>query len=440
MDNGIWQGLDSKQHMTQNLSASPERSTTERLFDTAASLFWRVGYAATTTREIASALGIQQASLYHHMASKEDLLYRICISSLEPFLTDVPATVGEPECPLDRVRLLVRAHLTTLLRHQQRNKTLLTELRSLSSRHRTEVLELRDRYEQYARSTLERSQAAGAIRGDIPVKYLCLALMSMLNHAALWFRREQSLGEDQLAEIFTKVFLEGAAAPGERAQFPMPDFAAEVKKPAARTRKVPVAAENPALARALDAAVGLFSRKGYAATSTREVAKLLGIQKASLYYHVESKEDLLFLICQSSLEQIRKDVETAIQTSPDAMDRTRTLICAHVESLLRNEDKHSTTYAEMHALSAERLEQVMQLRDTYENLVRSVLQQAQDAGVLRQDIEVKYLCLVLLGLMNRVMVWYRRGGPLSPNQIGRLLAVIFLSGAAAPAVLTSGPA
>ena len=73
----------------------------------------------------------------------------------------------------------------------------------------------------------------------------------------------------------------------------------------------------------------------------------------------------------------------------------------------------------------------MKMRDAYENVVRSVLKQAQDAGVLRQDIEVKYLSLILLGLMNRVMVWYRRSGRLSPPQIGHLVAALFLGGAAA---------
>ncbi len=414
--------------MAANLSPLPERSTTERLFDTAAALFWREGYAATTTREIAAALGIQQASLYYHMASKEDLLYRLCLSSLDPFLADVPAKVGKAECPLERIRLFIHAHLTTLLRYQQRNVTFLKELRSLSGRHRTEVLALRDRYERFSRSTLEDARNAGAIRSDVPVKYLSLALMSMLNYSALWFRREKTLNEDQLAEIFTKVYLDGAATPSERSQLTLPDFGAEEKKPVARARKTPAMADNPALARMLEAAVGLFSRKGYAATSTREVAKILGIQKASLYHHVESKEDLLFLICQSSLVQIQNDVEAAIRDSPDPLDRTRTLICTHIESLLRDEARHSTTFAEMHALSEERREQILKLRDTYQNLVRSVLQEARDAGVLRQDIEVKYLCLALLGLMNRVTVWYRRGGPLSPNQIGRLFGVLFLSG------------
>ncbi len=150
--------------MDHSSAPQPDRSTVERLFDTAAALFWRQGYAGTTTREIASALGIQQASLYHHMASKEDLLYRVCLSSLEPFLTGVPATVRETECPIEGIRLFIRAHLTTLLRYQQRNVTFLTEIRSLSPRHRRDVLALRDKYEQFSRSTLGNGQNAGAIR------------------------------------------------------------------------------------------------------------------------------------------------------------------------------------------------------------------------------------------------------------------------------------
>ena len=416
-----------------------DRSTIDRLFDTAAELFWRQGYGATTTREIAAALGIQQASLYHHIASKEDLLYRICVSSVEPFLETVPAAVEQAACPLDRIRLLIHAHLITLLKYQQRNVTQLTDFRSLSARHRTAILALRDKYEQFTRTTLENAQAAGAIRTDVPAKYLSLALMSILNHASLWFRKGKSpaadrLEEDQLAEIFTKVYLEGAA-PAIRPRLPLAVVIADQKtggedKKLSRAPRSSLAAEKPALARAVEAAVGLFSRKGYAATSTREVAKLLGIQKATLYYHVESKEDLLFLICQSSLTQIRSDVEAAIRDCSDPLERVQALVSAHIESLLRDEAEHSSAFTEMHALSEQRFQEIMKLRDTYERRVRVVLQEAQDAGALRQDIDAKYLTLALLGIMNRVMVWYRHGGPLSPGQIGRLMGGLFLSGAA----------
>ena len=83
------------------------------------------------------------------------------------------------------------------------------------------------------------------------------------------------------------------------------------------------------------------------------------------------------------------------------------------------------------SLSTERLDEVTALRDTYESLVRSVLDEARTAGVLREDVPVKYLCLALLGLLNRVLVWFRRNGALSPGQIGVLFATIYLTGAAA---------
>ncbi len=416
--------------MSSQSSPALENPTIDRLFDTAAELFWRQGYAATTTREIAAAFGMQQASLYHHMASKEDLLYRICVSSLEAFLQDVPADVAHAGNPSDRIKALIRSHLATLLRFQQRNVTQLTELRSLTGRRRAEVLALRDKYEQFSRSVLNDAQNAGALRSDVPAKYLNLGLMSILNHASLWFRKGKALTVDRLADISATVFLDGAATTEVRARLALPDLNPEEKRPAARSRRTAIASGKPALARAVDAAVGLFSRKGYAATSTREVAQLLGIQKATLYYHVESKEDLLFLICQSALTQILDEVQTAIRDIPDPLERVQTLIASHVESLLRDEAQHSTTFTEMHALSPERFGQIMKLRDDYESMVRSVLRQAQDAGVLRTDIEAKYLSLILLGIMNRLMIWYRRGGALSPNQIGRLMGVLFLTGAA----------
>jgi TetR/AcrR family transcriptional regulator, cholesterol catabolism regulator len=401
-------------------------ATIDRLLDASAALFCDKGYAATTTREIAAALQIQQASLYYHMASKEALLHRLCLSSLRQFLADVPPAIENATSALERIQTLIHTHVTTLLKYQNRNVTMLTEMRALSKRHRAEVEELRRKYSAIVRQVLEDGQAAGVIRSDIPVTYLSLALLNILNWSALWFRRDRALSVDQLAGILSTVYLEGIATARGGEVAPAESRSA---KPG-RARKSGEA-ENATVKRLLRAAVGLFSSKGYAATSTREVAALLGMQKASLYYHIEGKEDLLYFICKSSLEQIRNDVDAHIQGVEDPVERMRVLMVAHIESMLRDADEHTTTLAEMHALSKERLKLVLELRDQYESLVRGVLQAGQEAGSLRNDVDVKYLCLIVLGLMNRVLVWYRRGGPLRPNQLGQVLATIFLSGAGA---------
>jgi TetR/AcrR family transcriptional regulator, cholesterol catabolism regulator len=412
-------------------TAQSDTPTVDRLFDTAAELFWEKGYAATTTREIAAALRIQQASLYYHMASKEDLLYQIFGSSLRQFLADVPAAVQQVSDPRERIRVLIRVHVVTLLRYQKRNMTMLTELRALSAKHRSEVVTLRERYAAFVRSTLEDAQANGGIRNEIPAAYLSLALLNMLNWAARWYRGNRDPSPDQVAELFFKLYLDGAASARTHKSLNMPDWKAPLSGKGAASR--PKRQSKPAhttVQRLLDAAVALFSRQGYAATSTREVAALLGMQKASLYYHIESKEDLLYFICKSALEQIRSDVETAMGEVEDPLERTRTLICNHVESMLRSKDEHATMLTEMYALSKDRLASIATLREGYVDLMRSILREAQNAGALRDDVDARYLTLALLGLLNRVLVWYRRRGPLSPGQLGQLLAVIFLYGVA----------
>jgi AcrR family transcriptional regulator len=231
------------------------------------------------------------------MASKEDLLYQIFGSSLHQFLADVPAAVQQVAEPRERIRVLIRVHVATLLRYQKRNMTMLTELRALSAKHRSEVVELRERYAGFVRSTLEDAQANGGIRSDIPAAYLTLGLLNMLNWAARWYRENRDPSPDQVAELFFKLYSDGAASASEHKSLRMPDWKAlrEGARPFKKQSKLP----DTTVQRLLDAAVALFSRQGYAATSTREVAALLGMQKASLYYHIESKEDLLYFICNS---------------------------------------------------------------------------------------------------------------------------------------------
>jgi len=403
-------------------------STRERLLDVAAALFWERGYAATTTREIAQRLGIRQASLYYHVATKEELLYQLGVSSLEQLRADVQEAVAKESKPLDRIGAFIHAHLETLLKHQVRHVTALTELHGLSEAHRAEVLGLRKKYASYVQSILEDAQRAGAVRADIPARYLYLALLNLLNWAVFWFRRDRTSSVEHLAEAFGVIFLEGAATPAARVPRLTLSLPEDRRKSRAGVKSVPGKAVAKTPERMLERAAALFSSKGYAATSTREIAAGLGMKKASLYYHIETKEDLLHAICESCLQQIRADVEAALSDAQQPVERVRAMIAAHVESLLRDQDRHSATLQEMHLISPERRKKLTALQDAYEDRVRAVLGEAQEAGVLRGDIPVEYLCLGLLGLMNRVVIWYRPSGTLSPSQLAQLMADVFLTG------------
>jgi TetR/AcrR family transcriptional regulator, cholesterol catabolism regulator len=402
--------------------ANAEPSTSDRLLDVASALFWKKGFAATSTREIALEIGIRQASIYHHVANKEDLLYRICVTSLEHFLGQVDLTnQGDP---VQQIQALIAAHVNALLRHQAWNVTMLTELRSLSRKHRTAVVALRENYGGSVLQMIEAGQGMSLIRSDIPAKYLCFSLLDLLNWTALWFRQDHHIQPSQLATILSQIFLEGATLPGVR------------QRPTEESRSTgqtsPKRPKNPAsegmLDRLVAAAVTRFSHSGYVGTSTREVAALLGIQKASLYYHIQGKEDLLYIICKSSSEKIHATVKAALDDVTDPLDRLRQLILSHMASMLPHSAQHRITFGEMKSLSAHRLAEVLALRRSYESFVRGVITECQVAGVVRTDITSHYLCRGLMGMMNRSLVWYRPGGPLSAENVGEILASVFLFG------------
>lgn len=187
-----------------------------------------------------------------------------------------------------------------------------------------------------------------------------------------------------------------------------------------------------------DEAARLFWEKGYSATTTRELAQSLGMQKASLYYHINSKEDLLYDICVESLGNIRDAVIRALADEGDPLTRLRAMIQAHVVSMLEDREKHATMLTELKALSPARRDEVVRLRDEYEGLVRGVISEGQEAGVLWQGASAKELELALLNLLNWTIFWYRSDGELSPESLAGLLERLYLEGIGQTGSLAAG--
>jgi TetR/AcrR family transcriptional regulator, cholesterol catabolism regulator len=191
-------------------SAPTDIPMQDRLLAAAAALFRSKGYEASSIRELASLLGIQSGSLYYHIGKKEDLLYDLCVSVLEQNIQLVRQAVAEQETPLDGVRAMIRTHVVRAMEEPDKHATMLFELRALSDDRRAEVLRLRAAYEDLTRQTISDAQAAGVIRRDIEAKYLTLALLNLLNWSILWFKPGHPLTSEQLSELLTRLFLEGA--------------------------------------------------------------------------------------------------------------------------------------------------------------------------------------------------------------------------------------
>jgi AcrR family transcriptional regulator len=155
---------------------------------------------------------MQSASLYHHIGSKDDLLYALCAEAVERTRQAAQEALAGEQDPLARVRRVIDAHVQTSLADQDAHATLLGELRSLPPERRQQVVDLRDEYEALITGVLADAQAAGRLRSDVSPRDLTLVLLSLLNWPIFWFRPDGRLTPEALADLLATVFLEGALA------------------------------------------------------------------------------------------------------------------------------------------------------------------------------------------------------------------------------------
>jgi TetR/AcrR family transcriptional regulator, cholesterol catabolism regulator len=170
-----------------------------------------------------------------------------------------------------------------------------------------------------------------------------------------------------------------------------------------------------------------FRAKGFAGTTTRDLADSLSIQRASLYYHVKSKEEILWQICTRSLDRVIGAAESALVNAPVG-ERIRTLIVAHLETTLSDLNMHVVMLIEMKALSFHHAAELHSRRKAYLHLIQEQIASEQDAGHIRADMDPKVLALALLNLANWTVFWFDSEGAWSAEELSENLAEIFLNG------------
>ncbi|MBV6751793.1 TetR/AcrR family transcriptional regulator [Pseudomonas chlororaphis] len=170
-----------------------------KLLQTAAHLFRSQGFDRTTVRDLASAIGIQSGSLFHHFKSKDEILRAVMEETIVYNTALMRASLAEAGSLRERVLALIRCELQSIMGGTgEAMAVLVYEWRSLSEQGQAKVLALRDLYEQIWLQVLGEARDAGYIKGDVFVTRRFLT--GALSWTTTWFRPQGSLTLDQLAE------------------------------------------------------------------------------------------------------------------------------------------------------------------------------------------------------------------------------------------------
>jgi TetR/AcrR family transcriptional regulator, cholesterol catabolism regulator len=179
------------------------------------------------------------------------------------------------------------------------------------------------------------------------------------------------------------------------------------------------------------AALRLFRAKGYHATSMRDIASAIGINKGSLYSYIRAKEDLLIPVFERAMGVLLEEME---RISDDASlgptERLRRAIHAHVTAVADNLDVLTVYLSEWRQLGAESLSTVRQQRERYASLFRQILDDGVQSGEFR-PMDTRIAMLGMIGMCNYLFRWYRPDGPLTPGEIADELTELVMRGARA---------
>ena len=170
----------------------------------------------------------------------------------------------------------------------------------------------------------------------------------------------------------------------------------------------------------LDRAAQLFSERGFAGTTMRDVAGAVGMLPGSVYYHFASKEELLVAVHTEGIRRIGAAAQEAIGAMDavgaraDPWTRLEALCGAHLRAILERGYYPRVVTRELPDVSAPLRLRLARLRDDYEALFRQLV----DDLPLPGDTDRRYLRLALLGALNWCRNWYSSGGD-SPEEIAR---------------------
>lgn len=165
----------------------------------------------------------------------------------------------------------------------------------------------------------------------------------------------------------------------------------------------------------LDAAARLFARRGYAATSMREIALEVDMKPGSLYYHFPSKEELLIAVYQAGVLALEDATAEAVAKDTDPWTRLETLCKAHLEVVLRDSDYAQVLIRVLPDDIPQAADRLRELRESYEQVFRNVVAQLPlPAGTDRRALR-----LMLIGALNWATLWFNPDGRDSPRVLAR---------------------
>jgi TetR/AcrR family transcriptional regulator, cholesterol catabolism regulator len=172
----------------------------------------------------------------------------------------------------------------------------------------------------------------------------------------------------------------------------------------------------------LSKATALFWKKGYNATSMRDIAKAYGCKPANIYNFFSNKEEILFEVLQEEMEQILAPVKHLEEdASSDPVDQLKLFIESFAKLALRYRRSSKLLFdVALENLSVGKRREIIALRDRFDGILRTVIRRGKDAGCFG-DVDEKLASHMIASMVVRSRMWFQPGKGLTESEVAEFI-------------------
>lgn len=175
----------------------------------AAKVFKAKGYHAATIQDIADEVGLLKGSLYHYVASKEELLYLVVKDPITRVYRRLEKIADGKAPAREKIARAIAVHLEAFDVHYPHLFVYIREMDSLMARLKDKIAESPKHYERLWHRILREGMKAGELRDDLDVKVVTYAILGAMNWMYKWYEQNGRLSIREVANIYSRTFLDG---------------------------------------------------------------------------------------------------------------------------------------------------------------------------------------------------------------------------------------
>lgn len=182
--------------------------TRDDILEAAAQIIREKGFHGTSMQDIAEAVDLRKASLYHHFDGKQKILVELLDMALDILIEELEIVIKKQVPPDEKLRLAMHSYLNCLAKYNDLASVLLLEHRSLEQKLRKQHISRRDRYEVLWRGIIEDGVSAGVFICDNP-GLATKVVLGIANWTIMWYRQDGSLSATEIADQSASLILNG---------------------------------------------------------------------------------------------------------------------------------------------------------------------------------------------------------------------------------------